>query len=108
MIERNEFLAAITAAEVALHQATQALYDFDSRIENNVFKSLNEAESVLTNRFELIADAACGSYRYGSPAYTQEFIVDGERYEARIEFDYNRHDKRWYYIDETRYSYKKL
>lgn len=108
MIERNEFLAAITAAKVALHQATQALYDFDSQIENNVFKSLNEAEGALTHRFELIADDACGSYRYGSNAYAQEFIVDGERYEARIEFDYNRHDKRWYYIDETRYSYKKL
>ena len=105
---RQTLVDIVQRASHALILAKQALREFDSAIENNIFDSLKDAEYTLTERFNGIADSECGSYSWGESEYLQEFMVDGELYEAKVEFEYNRHDKRWYYIDETKYSYRKL
>lgn len=107
-IERDMLLAAIKSAEDKVDEAKAKLREYDARRENNTFDSLDSAERILTVRFRRIADDECGSYRLGDLEYTQQFMVDGELYEATIEIEYNRHDKRWYYVDESKYSYKKL
>lgn len=105
---RESLVNDVQRAANALIMAKQALRDFDSAIENNIFDSLKDAEYDLTTRFEGIADSECGSYAWGESEYLQKFMVDGELYEAKVEIEYNRHDKRWYYTDGVKYSYKKL
>lgn len=105
---RQVLVDIVQRASNALILAKQALREFDSAIENNIFDSLKDAEYTLRERFEGIADSECGSYVFGKSEYLQEFMVDGELYEAKVEIEYNRHDKRWYYVDGVKYSYKKL
>lgn len=106
--DRLALLNVLEHSLVEVAFAEMAFNAFDSRIENNSFDSLHQAEMVLTDRFEEIASEACGDSKWGKPEYIQQFMVDGELYEAKVEVDYNRHDKRWYYVDGTKYSYRKL
>lgn len=105
---RLGFIDAIRKAEDAVVAAKAALVDYDSSIENNTYLTLTEAEYQITDRYRDIAHSECGSYMMGAESYTQKFMVDGELYEAMICFEYNRHDKEWYYVDGTEYSYRKL
>ena len=47
-----------------------------------------------------------GAGNCGSPEYEQDFIVGGKEYTAVCSFDYDRHDKTYYYIDRSEYSYR--
>ena len=76
---------------------------------NNVFESLEWAESVLYNRMEQDASNACeGSYNWGCDEYIQEFSVDGKKYLATATVEYNRHDKTYYYVDGFEFNIKEL
>lgn len=104
------------AAEIAEHQQAiakleQSLIDFDSLIENNQYEDHDAAESAITDRMSGIASEACeGSYNYGDDVYTQRYQIAGNPnvFEATVTFEYNRHDKTYYYIDGTDYSYAEV
>jgi len=109
----NEKLTQLQQAIVdkvkELELAKQALLVFEASPERNTFDSLDEAESVISKRLENEAHEDCeGSYNYGSPTYEQEFIVQGKHYLATMTFEYNRHDKTYYYIDSSEYSFVEL
>ena len=101
---RETLKAEINAAKKALEAAQQAYDEFDQAAENNVFASLEDAESLE----EVLADRAfqdCqGAYNCGSPSYEQEFMVDGVAYVATLKCEYNRHDKTYYYLEEREFS----
>ena len=44
-----------------------------------------------------------GSYRCGNPEYSQHFSVNGVMYKGILECDYNRHDKKYYYLDSSEF-----
>lgn len=106
-VERKVINAKINRlmAEVSgLHEQLDAL---DNSIEANVFGSHEEAEKTLYWRFSTIANEACeGSHCYGEDVYTQDFKVGDELFTATVEFEYNRHDKEYYYVEGSTYSYK--
>jgi uncharacterized protein YchJ len=95
----------ITTARAALQRAEQALAAFKASPENNVFRSLEHAQDELTEKLlDLAAEACEGSHVHGLYEYTQEFIVDDKRYIATVKVEYNRHDKRYYFVDGHSYS----
>lgn len=92
-----------------LELAKQALCAFNDSPERNVYKSLEDAENFISGKLERYASEDCeGSYNCGAESYEQEFSVLGKKYLATMTFDYNRHDKQYYYIDESEYSYKEI
>lgn len=99
----------VETAKAQLIEAEQALAEFEAAPEQNVFASLDEAEGVLEDRMRGFAFDDCqGAHNVGQDEYEQEFIVDGERYLATLECEYNRHDKMYYYLDGADFSVKKL
>ena len=104
------------AADIATHQKAiavleQSLDDFDSLLENNQYADHEYAQESITERFHSIAHEQCqGAYNCGDPIFKQQFQIDGNpnMFEASVEFEYNRHDKTYYYIDETNYGYVQL
>jgi hypothetical protein len=104
-----ELTLAITAAVSELHRAKNALDEFTSRAEFHVYASLDDARDELEDKMREEASEACeGSHCMGNDVYTQEFMVADQRYEAKLTVEYNRHDKRYYYVDETRYTVKEI
>lgn len=51
-----------------------------------------------------------GSYNRGNDEYTQEYqLIDSDViYLGKIEVEYNRHDKTYYFVDEVEYSYSEV
>jgi hypothetical protein len=100
---------AVKDAQVQLNISKDALEEFNSHAENNVFESLEDAESELNNNLYNRAAEACeGSYCCGLEQYRQEFYVKGEKYVAILNVEYNRHDKTYYYIDYSDFRIEKL
>lgn len=105
MSTKEELVQAVLNAKQALAAAEVALEAFDTAPENNVFATLEEAESVLEDRLRQQAFQDCeGAHNCGNDEYEQEFVVDGKHYMATAKFEYNRHDKMYYYIDGSDFS----
>lgn len=104
MTTKENLQANVASAKNALAAAVLALEEFECLPENNVFASLEAAEA-LEDTLRDRARADCeGSYNLGNPSYEQEFIVDGKHHVAKIDVEYNRHDKTYYYIDSATFS----
>ena len=104
--EREQLVEAIAAQQQVLDRLNEQLAEYDSAPERHVYSSLEEAEYEIEDFLREKAAEDCeGSYNCGSDYYEQEFIVDGLRYIGRIDVEYNRHDKTYYFIEESRYSY---
>lgn len=109
MATKEELQAAVSAAEIALKDARAALEEWDSLAENNVFPTLDEALSTIEDKLRSQAHEDCeGAHNCGLDEYTQEFIVNGTKYLATAKFEYNRHDKTYYYIDGCEFSHKEI
>lgn len=106
MSTREELTAAITAAQANLTAAHGALAAFEALAENNVFESLEKALGKVEAMLEHRAHEDCeGSHNCGQDEYTQAFMVDGVKYIGTLKVEYNRHDKTYYYVDGTDFSY---
>lgn len=106
MSTRKELTAAITAAQANLTAAQDALKVFEAKAENNVFESLEKAAYKVEGMLERRAHQDCeGSHNCGQDEYTQEFMVDGVKYIGTLKVEYNRHDKTYYYIESSDFSY---
>lgn len=107
--KRIELESAIKAAQLSLEGAEHALDHFLSSPENNSFISLSEAEEELDERLIAKAHKACEKRGcFGLDKYTQRFTVDDEEYLATLEVEWNRHDKTYYYIDQSDFSIEKI
>lgn len=92
-----------------LHHANNALIEYTSRAEFHVYESLDAAQAELEEKLRDEAANDCeGSGNCGNEEYTHEFTVDGKRYEAKLAVEYDRHDKRYYYICDSTYSAKEI
>lgn len=101
----DELNNAVTTLKQSYSTAAQSLYEYKCRPENNVFDYLDEASSELEK--ELIGEAteACeGAGNCGMDTYEQGFFVDGTAYIARLDVEYNRHDRTYYYVDGRKFS----
>ncbi len=106
---KEELKAKVKALQTEIAGLEKQIEEFDSAPEQNIFDSLEDAEGQITDRFSDIAHEQCeGAGNSGQPEFKQKFSVDGKFYEATVSFEYNRHDKTYYYIDGTDYSYTVL
>lgn len=100
MRTKQDLEAAVKAARLAYEFAQKELADFEQSAENHRYATIQEGfylEDDLTDR----ASEDCeGSYNIGADEYRQEFIVDDKKYVAILyDIEYNRHDKRYYFVD---------
>ena len=107
MTTKQEIEQEISAARSALAKAELALESFMAVAKNNVFDDLETAvgkiEAILYQR----ADEDCeGSHNCGDESYTQGFYVGDVEYVMTGTFEYNRHDKTYYYIESSEFEYK--
>lgn len=109
-MDRRESLKAIVKnAEHILTLAQRDLAIFDAKAENNVFDTLDNAEYQLEDQMrDEASDACAGAGNMGCDEYTQRFMVGGIAYIATLTVEYNRHDKTYYYVDSTNFTYKLL
>jgi len=109
MKTKEQLTQAVADAKASVAAAEKELDAFDSLAENNVFATLEEAEGVLDELLYSRAFQDCeGAHNCGQDKYTQEFMVDGVKYRATETFEYNRHDKMYYYIEEHQFKYEKI
>lgn len=109
--ERQKFLDNINRLEKMLTQAKSQLNAYDSLPENNVFATIEDALYELEDDMREEAAEDCeGAYNIGNDTYTRKFMLQGkpEVYEATLHVEYNRHDKTYYYIEESRIEYKQI
>ena len=106
----------LESLEAKRNSLSQELKIVDTDIEaficdpiNNVFSSLEEAETILYNRLGCSASNDCeGRYNISCDEYTQEFSVDDKKYMVTANLEYNRHYKTYYYVDGFEFNIKEL
>ncbi len=86
-------------AKRALADAERALLEFERAPERNVFDSLDDAYDLEDELLERAAADCEGSHNVGHDEYRQGFYVGDTQYVAILTVEYNRHDRRYYYID---------
>lgn len=65
-----------------------------------LFEEEVEAIDFFEDRHHSLAKDDCeGSYNVGSDSYIDYCMIKGDLYEVKTRFEYNRHDKEYYYID---------
>ena len=107
MITREELEADVQHARNMLADAERELADFDSAPENNVFGTLDAALRFIEDKLLSQAHEDCeGSYNCGADEYTQEFYVEDTLYVGTLKCEYNRHDKTFYYVDGSDFTYE--
>ena len=106
--KREELKAYISSAQLVLDEANAALVAFDEALENNVYESLEDAEELEEVLLELAYKDCEGSNCRGSPVYEREFLVGSTKYCATLEVEYNRHDKTYYYVDDSTFTIKEV
>jgi hypothetical protein len=101
--------AAVRTAQRALATAERELAAFKAQPSQHVYDTLDDATSTLEDLMNDWAHEACeGSHCMGMDEYTQEFIVDGKHYIAKLECEYDRHDKTYYYVYGSTFSYSEV
>lgn len=109
MATKEELKAAVVAAKKALADAEVAVDLFDSMAENNVFETMDDALGAIEDMLHDRATKACdGRHNCGLSSYSQDFMVGGTKYRGTAKFEYNRHDKTYYYVDGCEFSHKEI
>lgn len=105
-MSKAELKQAVKNARANLALAEAAVEAWDDMPENNVFASLDEAESKVEDALLGRARNDCeGSYSGGADTYTRGFIVGGVTYIGTLSVEYDRHDKTYYYVDRYDFTF---
>lgn len=103
---KEDIQEAIKTLQKYVGQLEQRLAEIEGDINNHIYPDLDTAMGNLEGLFDSWANNDCeGSHCCGSPEYTQEFIVDDVKYMGIGLYEYNRHDKTYYYIDGSSFKY---
>lgn len=112
MTDQEELVVAFNDLDYtkkAFEQAEKHYYDLLYHPKNNKFTDQQLAESTINGMLEDLAGSDCeGSYNCGNPQYIQQFYVNDVLYEGILDVEYNRHDKTYYYVEESTFTVKKL
>jgi hypothetical protein len=101
MIDKEEILnRAVEEARAALAKAEAELEAFLRSPERFRYEDLDEAYELEWDLLERAGEDCEGSYNVGHDEYRQEFYIGDKKYVAILfKIEYNRHDKRYYYVD---------
>jgi len=106
MTNKQEILKrAVEEARAELVKAEAELQKFERSPENFRYEDLDDAFDDLEWTLSGRASEDCeGSYNVGDDEYRQEFYVGDKKYVAILyKIEYNRHDKRYYYVDGSKF-----
>ena len=107
MVTKDSLLLAVKDASEKLEKAKSELLAFEASAENNRFDDADNAREVIEDKLRSYADADCeGAYNCGEETYTQRYYVGEVMYLCTAEFEYNRHDKTYYYVDGQSYTHE--
>lgn len=109
----STFLNELALKRVILQKQIDELdgdfYNWAMSPENNVFPNIEDAEDWAEDSMEDEARFDCeGAYNCGNDEYERFVTVDDEIYKITGEFEYNRHDKTYYYIDGRKFKTEKV
>lgn len=109
MTNKQDLEKAVKDARTNLESAESALAAFEASPENNRFDDLDTALGKIEDALRHEAYEDCqGAYNCGNDTYTREFYVGDTLYRGTAEFEYNRHDKTYYYIEECNFTYEEV
>lgn len=109
MTTKQELELSVANAKAALATAEAALQAFHDAPENNRFDNLGEALAQIEDDLREQAFEDCqGAYNCGADSYSKDFYVGETLYRGTAEFEYNRHDKTYYYIDGCTFTYEEV
>lgn len=109
MNEKQELELSVANAKAALATAEAALQAFNDAPENNRFDDLQVALDTVEDDLRSQAYDDCqGAYNCGDDSYSKDFQVGDTLYRGTAEFEYNRHDKTYYYIEECTFTYEEV
>lgn len=109
MTTKQELEASVANAKAALETAEAALQAFNDAPENNRFDDLQVALDTVEDDLRSQAYDDCqGAYNCGDDSYSKDFYVGDTLYRGTAEFEYNRHDKTYYYIEECTFTYEEV
>lgn len=105
-------MSKLDELEVEKQNLSKRIQEIDIEIQglklsadNNVFDDLDDAEyEMLEILLEMAAEDCEGSYNCGKDKYTSECYVNGLVYTATLKPEYNRHDKKYYYVDGYKFD----
>lgn len=101
---KEDLEAAVKAAKNALAFAESELAAFEQSPENYRYESLDDAGELEYELGDRAGEDCEGSFNVGNDEYRQEFYVGDKKYVAILyDIFYNRHDKRYYYIDGSKF-----
>lgn len=104
MNKEGQLKLAVTEARAALEKAEAALAEFEQSPENFRYDDLDDAGELEWDLRERASEDCEGSYNCGADEYRQEFYVGDTKYVAILhDIFYNRHDKRYYFIEESKF-----
>lgn len=108
MKTKEELINKVKSAEIALFSAKEALQNFLDLPENNVYVDLLTATKLVERKLQEKAFNDCeGADNCGLESYEQLFMVNDDTYLGTLYCEYNRHDKTYYYIEDSRFEYVK-
>jgi hypothetical protein len=109
MASKEELEANLKQARLAVAEAELALEAWAEKPENNVFPDMDTATYEVEEALQTMARNDCeGAHNRGAPSYSRRFMVDGKTYEGTLTVEYNRHDKTYYYVDESEFTFKEI
>ena len=104
-----ELKLAAKVAKDAYEAATKLVKDAEALPENNVYPSLVEASSKVEDKLGTQAFNDCeGAGECGLEQYRQLFMVGDKTYVGILNVEYNRHDKTYYYIDDSEFRVEEV
>lgn len=105
MSERALLEQLVKVTEEEYIEAKLNLQEFDRKPEQWSYSDIEDAQGWLEEELYSRASQDCeGSHNIGDSEYRQEFLLDGKLHVAILyDIEYNRHDKTYYYIDESRF-----
>jgi hypothetical protein len=101
---KEDLEAAVNSARNALAFAEKELLEFERSPNNFRFDNLDDAFELEWELRDRASEDCEGSYNVGDDEYRQEFYIDDKKYTAVLfNIEYNRHDKRYYYVDYAKF-----
>lgn len=109
MKTKHQLQNEVAVARIALRDAEVALAAFDGLAENNVFDTADKGTAFAEDACDTMAHDACeGAGNCGDDQYTQDYMVGPIKFRCTASYEYDRHDKTYYYIDRRSYKHEAL
>lgn len=102
----------INKLETQISDKTRELEELNAQLniekakpENNIYVNFETACDFIQNALENKAAEDCeGAYNCGNEQYEQLFMVANDIYKGVLSVEYNRHDKTYYYIEDSKFE----